>query len=275
MRITEDRRLQQWAKEARIALFGQTFYYKIFSLTAPAIERVYMSHQQSRRNSGLHVAADGPYDSRGFSAKIRKSLGCRFFKRNWSCTVKCCIGRSAVSLSTLSAAHYHHLSYRRPQLENRNRRFEASVALIMHARFSHKLPHDRQEQKLPRRTAGSGAGTWYLNRALFRWMASYQVVRKRIAKGTRQTIPIYRESRGSERDAIRGRIEKTKTHLWDCIERGISGEDVRHRFNGCLMHVRDVHNWEESLANFKMPLPVALRLALMVLSNLHGRKPFS
>ncbi|KAK6037961.1 hypothetical protein COOONC_24534 [Cooperia oncophora] len=39
--------LQRWAEEADIALFSKSFFYKIFSVAAPCIEREYMWHQQT------------------------------------------------------------------------------------------------------------------------------------------------------------------------------------------------------------------------------------
>ncbi|VDO38381.1 unnamed protein product [Haemonchus placei] len=45
-------------------------------------------------------------------------------------------------------------------------------------------------------------------------------------------------------DEIGAWIEKLKTHLWNAIEYAAdSNTDVRAIFNTCLMHVKDVHEW--------------------------------
>ncbi|PIO67552.1 hypothetical protein TELCIR_10691 [Teladorsagia circumcincta] len=70
------------------------------------------------------------------------------------------------------------------------------------------------------------------------------------------------ESRGSACGAISGWIEKTKTHLWDCIERGTSGEDsLRHLDEdlGVIAHRKEVRE--------SQPVRAALQLSSINLQN--------
>ncbi|RCN27217.1 hypothetical protein ANCCAN_27050 [Ancylostoma caninum] len=65
----------------QMSLFSSTFFWKIFSIAKPVIEAVYCRHENHimevvrshyEGESGLQLAADGAYDSRGYSALIGK-----------------------------------------------------------------------------------------------------------------------------------------------------------------------------------------------------------
>ncbi|KAK6027628.1 hypothetical protein OSTOST_06339 [Ostertagia ostertagi] len=65
----------RYNEQAKVALFSKTFYIEVFKWTEPAVEKVYRSHQElvlKRIGEGLNLAADGAYDSRGYSALICK-----------------------------------------------------------------------------------------------------------------------------------------------------------------------------------------------------------
>ncbi|KHJ95650.1 hypothetical protein OESDEN_04404 [Oesophagostomum dentatum] len=64
-----------------MALFSDTYYWKIFEMAKPAIDKVYSRHDEHvmdvvlsnyQAGESLHLAADDAYDSRGYSALIGK-----------------------------------------------------------------------------------------------------------------------------------------------------------------------------------------------------------
>ncbi|KIH47312.1 hypothetical protein ANCDUO_22629 [Ancylostoma duodenale] len=74
--------LERWAKQLHLAFVSDSFSWKWFLWCKPAIEKVYQQHQQKvldvvRRKyggtEGLHIAADGAFDSRGYSGLIERS----------------------------------------------------------------------------------------------------------------------------------------------------------------------------------------------------------
>ncbi|RCN34491.1 hypothetical protein ANCCAN_19668 [Ancylostoma caninum] len=79
--VTRFFELQRWAKQLRLALISDSTFWKWFKWCKPAIEKVYHQHQQKvldvirsryEGTEGLHLAADGAFDSRGYSALIGK-----------------------------------------------------------------------------------------------------------------------------------------------------------------------------------------------------------
>ncbi|RCN33235.1 hypothetical protein ANCCAN_20947 [Ancylostoma caninum] len=88
MLLTKHQELQRWAEQLHLAFVSDSFFWKWFLWCKPAIEKVYQQHQQKvldvvRRKyggtEGLHIAADGVFDSRGYSALIgkeAKNKGC-------------------------------------------------------------------------------------------------------------------------------------------------------------------------------------------------------
>ncbi|ETN79849.1 hypothetical protein NECAME_18063, partial [Necator americanus] len=69
--------LERWAKQFGLALFSKSTFWRYFERTKPAVEEVYGRHQSEvLSKDGLDLAADGAYDSRGYSALIGKVAMC-------------------------------------------------------------------------------------------------------------------------------------------------------------------------------------------------------
>ncbi|KAK6729896.1 hypothetical protein RB195_006757 [Necator americanus] len=75
--------LERWAKQFGLALFSKSTFWRYFGRTKPALEEVYGRHQsevlskvREHNKDGLDLAADGAYDSRGYSALIGKVPVC-------------------------------------------------------------------------------------------------------------------------------------------------------------------------------------------------------
>ncbi|KHJ80396.1 hypothetical protein OESDEN_19929 [Oesophagostomum dentatum] len=75
--------LKRWAKQLGLAMFSKTTFWKYFEYTKDAMDIVYAAHQEkvldvvrskNENETGLNLAADGSYDSRGYSALIGKAV---------------------------------------------------------------------------------------------------------------------------------------------------------------------------------------------------------
>ncbi|KAK6015874.1 hypothetical protein OSTOST_18651, partial [Ostertagia ostertagi] len=179
-----------------------------------------------RIGSGLNIAADGSYDSRGCSAEIGK----------------------VVVTDQLTKLIMHTEVLDRSQCDNHSPLMEVEGLrralhwLIMQGLVISSLTTDRSRSfggvlAEMEQVHGTNIEHYFDGWQLAKWLGN----------------ELRKESRRSGCDAIAGWIEKTKRHLWKCIEQGPSSVDVKHRFNRCLMHVRDVHQWEEVINSSLQP----------------------
>ncbi|RCN32297.1 hypothetical protein ANCCAN_21906, partial [Ancylostoma caninum] len=217
--------LQRWAKQLGLALFSKTTFWKYFEWTMAAVDKVYAAHQAkvvekvrgfNEDGQGLHLAADGSYDSRGYSALIGKVVLC--------------------DLRTKLVLHTEVL----------HRSETGNVSGRMEVEGTRRLLRWVLQQGMPVRSLTTdrsrtiGALLAELREELgpiSHYYDGWHMV-KWVGNRLRE------ESKASGCAPIAVWTEKVKTHLWKSIEVGAgNGDMVRHVFNTCLMHVKGVHQW--------------------------------
>ncbi|KHJ82586.1 hypothetical protein OESDEN_17720, partial [Oesophagostomum dentatum] len=219
--------LKRFAEQLRLSLFSDTYYWKIFSLTKPAIEKVYSRHEEHvmdvvisnyQAGEGLHLAADGAYDSRGYSALIGKVV--------LSDTATKLILRTEV----LHRSETGNIS-QRMEIEGIRRLFRwisarnLSIASLTtdRSRAVGKLLSDMEGEI-------GLVQHYYDGWHLVKWLGN----------------ELLKASKKRDCGQILFWIEKIKTHCWNSIAVGARSRiDIPPIFNTCLMHIRDVHNWQE------------------------------
>ncbi|KHJ80367.1 hypothetical protein OESDEN_19959 [Oesophagostomum dentatum] len=236
--------LKRFADQLHMALFSDTYYWKIFELTKQAVDKVYNRHEDHvmdviennyQAGEGLHLAADGAYDSRGYSALIGKVV--------LSDTVTKLILRTEVLHRSETGTQILSSSHRLPQqsfiggisqhmeLEGIRRLFRwvASRGLTVaslttdRSRSVGKLLRDMESEIGPIQHYYDG---WHL----VKWLGN----------------ELLKASKKRNCGPIIWWIEKLKTHCWNSIASGASLHiDIPPVFNTCLMHVQDVHEWQK------------------------------
>ncbi|EYC15180.1 hypothetical protein Y032_0037g3365 [Ancylostoma ceylanicum] len=217
--------LRRWASQLRLSFVSDSFFWKWFMWCKPAIEKVYFQHQQKvldvvRRKyaerEGLHIAADGAFDSRGYSALIGKVV--------------------MVDLETSLILHTEVLhrsetngSSSQMEVEGLRRLLRwlssdgwsiSSITTDRNRSFATLLDEMKDE-------IGSVQHFWD-GWHLVKWFGNN----------------LRKESKHKGCIPLSVWYEKLKTHLWNAIEVG-EGERIRHIFNTCLKHVQDVHAWRK------------------------------
>ncbi|RCN53701.1 hypothetical protein ANCCAN_00195 [Ancylostoma caninum] len=161
--VTRRQELQRWAKQLHLKFVSDSFFWKWFLLCKPAIEKVYHQHQQKVldvvrrkygvgagtkrhfngtpkfRTGGLHIAADGAFDSRGYSALIDKVV---IVDLETSLILHTkVLHRSETSRPTYVASSI------RQQFSDGSRRVAALAAMADKGRVEHILHNNRPEQE--------------------------------------------------------------------------------------------------------------------------------
>ncbi|EYB92585.1 hypothetical protein Y032_0192g1360 [Ancylostoma ceylanicum] len=219
--------LQRWAKQLRLSFISDSSFWKWFKWCKPAIEKVYHHHQQkilevarskSAGTEGPHLAADGAFDSQGYSALIGKV--------------------ALVDLETSLVLHTEVLhrseTTHSPNLDGSSSQIEeeglrrllrwlsadgwkvASITTDRNRSFPALLDEMKKEiGNVPHFWDG-----WHL----VKWFGNN----------------LRKEARHKDCAPLSVWYENLKTHKWKSIEVG-NGERIRHFFNTCLKHVQDVY----------------------------------
>ncbi|KAL6723834.1 hypothetical protein Aduo_018796 [Ancylostoma duodenale] len=211
--------LNRFAEQMRMSLFSSTFFWKVFSIAKPAIETVYCRHEDHivevvrshyEGESGLQMATDGAYDSRGYSTSIGKV--------DFSDTLTKLILRTEV----LHCSETDEIS-QRMEIEGLRRllRWISAKGLRVaslttdRSRSVGKLLREMEEETGVIQHYYDG---WHL----VKWLGN-ELLKVSKKRGCALLLERHRHRNVGARSQL----------------------DIPPIFNTCLMHVRDVHEWEE------------------------------
>ncbi|WKX89246.1 hypothetical protein Q1695_008696 [Nippostrongylus brasiliensis] len=221
-RFTE---LKRWSKEANISFFSKEFFYSVFSWSIPCIERIYSAHQylKSREGcdylSGVNIVTSGPHTDHDGTEHLDKIVLADQL-------TKLILHTEVIDRSV---DNDHSLKVETEGMRNALQSLlnlgytVSSITMDRNLAFDGVIQEISETQGLP----------------ITRFCDGRQIEMYIISE-------LEKASEQPECEAIAGWIPEVRTIFWKSIEEGELGQDVRHRFNTCLMHVIDIHKWEKN-----------------------------
>ncbi|VDL79101.1 unnamed protein product [Nippostrongylus brasiliensis] len=220
--------LKRWSKEANISFFSEEFFYSVLSWSIPCIERIYLAHQQQTAKvvkgaykdylSGVNIVTSGPHTNHEGTEQLDKIVVADQLTKLILHT----------EIIDRSVDNDHGLKVETEGMRNALQSLLNLGYTVNSITMDKNLAFDGVIQEISE-AQGTPITRFCDGRQLEKYITS----------------ELEKASEQPECDAIAGWIPEVRTIFWKSVEEGESGQDVRHRFNTCLMHVIDLHTWEK------------------------------